>query len=274
MARSLLIIALAHLVIAAHRDLHWVHPGCHEWLQQKGLHPSAIRSQDAYQQTMDPCRGGIQGAWKGHEPCMLLMHPPPELPQSMLNRSRVYANRHLALKGEVTRGSSVVEVGTFAGSLARFMLHRLRPSQLAVIDVDEDAIGKCHNKTAARSQQIAGQRLTKVTCLLGRSEQVLATLDDASWDLIYIDSSHTYPGTCMELELAFRKITLGGLIVVNDYFTVEPPNPANQPPDFWKVYGVIHATNEFALRHKHDLEVAYYALGSQNLGDLALRRLK
>lgn len=59
-------------------------------------------------------------------------------------------------------------------------------------------------------------------------------------------------------------------MVMNDYNWFETEFLAQRGR--WGVYGVIHATNEFAVRYSSEFEVAYYAMGSKNQGDIALRK--
>jgi|EP00966_Prymnesium_polylepis_P301445 hypothetical protein len=66
------------------------------------------------------------------------------------------------------------------------------------------------------------------------------------------------------------RVKVGGLLVMNDYYFFESAFLFIRGR--WGVYGVIHAVNEFLIRHAN-FEVAYYALHPKNEGDIALRRL-
>lgn len=83
-------------------------------------------------------------------------------------------------------------------------------------------------------------------------------------------SDHTYSSVCRDLHNAREKVKVGGLIVMNDYYFFESAFLFTRGR--WGVYGVIHAVNEFLIRHTN-FEVAYYAFHPKNEGDIGLRRV-
>eukprot|EP00966_Prymnesium_polylepis_P139393 3221041-Prymnesium_polylepis.1 len=91
-----------------------------------------------------------------------------------------------------------------------------------------------------------------VQCVRGDSAKSLRQLPDGSQDLIYIDGDHDYKGVCADLESARSKLRVGGLMVMNDYNWFESEFLAQRGR--WGVYGVIHATNEFAVRYSREFE--------------------
>lgn len=57
----------------------------------------------------------------------------------------------------------------------------------------------------------------RVTVRRGYSHEVLPTLEDNSFDLIYIDGNHEPEYVLEDAVLAFRKLKVGGHLVLDDY---------------------------------------------------------
>lgn len=57
----------------------------------------------------------------------------------------------------------------------------------------------------------------RVTVRRGYSNEVLPTLEDASFDIIYIDGNHEPEYVLEDAVLAFRKVRVGGLLIFDDY---------------------------------------------------------
>jgi len=193
-----------------------------------------------------------------------LLSAPPVLPKRFTESTnvRVLGSRERALELTVPKNGKLVEIGTLTGYLRRFMLSKLKPEQLIVMDIEHTAIEKCETQHAEQVRQGC------VKCILGDSKKALTELPDDTFDLIYVDGSHQYDGVCGDLEAARTKVKPGGLLVLNDYYMFENIFLANKGR--WGVYGVIHAANEFLLRH--NWELAYMTLHNRNEPDLAIRR--
>lgn len=203
--------------------------------------------------------------------CSMLASAPPALPNgSIPATARLYATRHIALSSVATPGMRIVEVGTLSGQLARFMIRILKPSRLIVMDLNRGLIRECKNTNINYAQQQGND--TEVDCQAGASYDLLAKLPGNWADIIYIDADHEYTSVCKDLEAARTKLRVGGLMVMNDFYLFETEFLADRGR--WGVYGIIHAAYEFLNRHSDEWEVAYYALGTTNHGDFAIRRLK
>lgn len=59
--------------------------------------------------------------------------------------------------------------------------------------------------------------LPKVAILIGESTDILPRLERQSFDLIFIDATHTYEAVKKDIELSFPLLTFGGLIAFHDY---------------------------------------------------------
>lgn len=201
-----------------------------------------------------------------------LKQRPPEIPASLLHGATIYANRYAGLEAVAPKANGrIVEVGTQEGYLAAWMKTHLNPSELVIMDVANNAVINCEIAKNRTKQA----RAIRTTCLLGDSNQLLRTLPDDYFDIIYVDGGHDYRTVCFDLEEARQKVRPGGYLVVNDYFLFESEFLAGGE-DFdrgnvrFGVYGVIHAVNEFAVRYRWPL--AYLAMHKLNFPDVALRR--
>lgn len=71
-------------------------------------------------------------------------------------------------------------------------------------------------ETFVRNMEACG--LTdKVTVKRGYSHEVLPTLEDNSFDIIYIDGNHEPEYVLEDAVLSFRKLKVGGLLIFDDY---------------------------------------------------------
>jgi predicted O-methyltransferase YrrM len=57
----------------------------------------------------------------------------------------------------------------------------------------------------------------RVTVKRGYSHEVLPTLEDNSFDIIYIDGNHEPEYVLEDAVLAFRKLKVGGRLIFDDY---------------------------------------------------------
>lgn len=74
-----------------------------------------------------------------------------------------------------------------------------------------------------------------VEVVVEKTENFLRSMNDGTFDFIYVDSSHAYESTLRELQVALPKMKSGGRMFGDDY----DPDPAS------KQHGVYRAVNEF-----------------------------
>jgi SAM-dependent methyltransferase len=67
-----------------------------------------------------------------------------------------------------------------------------------------------------RNMQLCGLQ-DRVTVKRGYSNEVLPTLEDNSFDIIYIDGNHEPEYVLEDAVLAFRKLKVGGRLIFDDY---------------------------------------------------------
>jgi hypothetical protein len=143
------------------------------------------------------------------------------------------------------RGLKMAELGVFKGEFSEVLL-KTRPSCLHLIDIFEGQTtsgDKDGNNVQTVQLEDVYKDLTNkfkeyhhIKLLKGYADKVLLTYEDNFFDFVYIDTSHLYEETKMELEICFKKVKSGGLISGHDY------NPHTTP-------GVVQAVNEFCAEH-------------------------
>ena len=201
-----------------------------------------------------------------NNPCSLLATYPVIIPASLMANAKLYPERRQAITASIAKGGHFVEVGTLNGQFAKWMLRSLLPASLTVMDISTTS---CFGTTAHAASQVGA----KLRCQRGASQKLLKTLNDSSYDLIYVDADHDYAGVCSDLEAARTKVKPGGFMALNDYYRFEWQFLGDRGR--WGSYGVMHAANEFLVRYGEDWEVAYYTFGpTDSGGDLGLRRLR
>jgi predicted O-methyltransferase YrrM len=131
----------------------------------------------------------------------------------------------------------ILEVGSFEGASACWFLENTHPqSHLCLID-------QFFNDTFYHNIDIASRvHHNYPTLLEGLSENILPTLQEKSFDLIYIDAGHTYDCVSVDIEYADVLIRPGGYIVLDDYDKVWP--------------GVVDAANDFLKDYKDSYTIA------------------
>lgn len=171
----------------------------------------------------------------------------PILPPELFEGARFMASRQ-ALVASLPPADRALEVGTDTGAFARFILDHARPKRLDIIDIDYSRF----DQTLAEDP--------RVHCHTGRSAEVLARFEPASFDWVYIDASHRYDDVVADARAAARVVRPGGFLVFNDYAHVDP---------FLGRYGVHKAVSEFLV----ETRFLIYALSYNRMGlyDLAIR---
>jgi precorrin-6B methylase 2 len=97
----------------------------------------------------------------------------------------------------------------------------------------------------------------------GDSSKTLKLQPDKSFDLIYIDGSHTYEGVLADTIEAIRIVEQNGILIFNDY-TMYDHYLGHR-------YGVVEVVNQ--LVHQTNFKVFAFALQADMFCDIALRRL-
>jgi predicted O-methyltransferase YrrM len=83
-------------------------------------------------------------------------------------------------------------------------------------------------KTSEHSNKIVVKR--------GYSHEVIPTLEDSSFDIIYIDGNHEPEYVLEDAVIAFRKLKVGGYMIFDDYGWVSPDLTQRGIDSFLKGY--------------------------------------
>lgn len=146
----------------------------------------------------------------------------PDVPQPQIISTR---NDMLEL---IPKGAVVAEIGVFRGDFSREILARCDPRELHLIDMWKGRVGSADkdgkNFIVERDMEAVFRRLSaqwkedpRVHLHRGDSVEVLRGFPDAMLDAAYLDSSHRYRATLLELEQLWRVVKPGGWIMGHDY---------------------------------------------------------
>lgn len=168
----------------------------------------------------------------------------------------IYDTRNEMMKSIVKPGMAICELGVFLGEFAMF-LHSLNPSKLVLIDpwnhwccsgnVDGNNVITTYLPAAYEVMKNVFANVSTIKLERGLSWDVLETYPDNIFDIIYIDSSHSYEGTKRELELAYKKVKKGGYIAGHDYMINNAKCQHNYE------FGVKQAVDEFCVQYNQKI---------------------
>jgi hypothetical protein len=136
-------------------------------------------------------------------------------------------------------GSVGAELGVFKGSFIEYLLST-KPTKLYSVDPwyratpswvwakgEKSTLKAIKRILDAFSDEIETGTLVP---LVEFSGTFLATLPDDSLDWVYIDTTHSYKQTKLELELSCQKVKRSGFIIGDDYFS----DPSHKHHGVWK----------------------------------------
>lgn len=161
-------------------------------------------------------------------------------------------NRDFLLR-MMPKNSICAEIGVHKGDFSKNILQIVKPKKLVLIDKwmyipDIDT----QNYTETLHQKFFDSLYTtvlknfndksNVEIKKGDSCQMLSEYPDEYFDWIYIDADHIYEGVKSDLNMAYRKLKIGGFIAGDDYVYDTK----------WKD-GVIKAVDEFYQNHQVNL---------------------
>lgn len=153
------------------------------------------------------------------------------------------------LKGQP--GVRYLEIGVFEGRSLIWMLDHVltHPTSTAVgIDVFPDNLRSVYDHNLAASGH-AG----RVTTRSGFSNMVLRTLQPLSFDIIYVDGSHTPDDVLEDAVGAWALLKDGGIIIFDDFEW-----PGGDPPVQWPAELTPRpAIDAFVSQHRHTLDVVH-----------------
>ena len=113
----------------------------------------------------------------------------------------------VALLAAASRAQSIVEIGTGAGVSGLWLLHGAPKAVLTTIDKEPE-----HLAMARRSVTDARIAPTRTRFITGRASDVLPRMNEASYDIVFIDADPE--GVIEYVEHGLRLVRPGGLVLI------------------------------------------------------------
>jgi hypothetical protein len=171
--------------------------------------------------------------------------------------SRSNINIRIAvLEKYIPKGGVGVELGVFKGRFSKALLKNIKPKLLYLIDPwyqyeaywkwasgDKSTVNALRNILKMLKKEI---EIGLVRLYVDNDIDILKRLQSNSLDWVYIDSSHEYKHTYLELSLLCKKIKKGGIITGDDWY----PDPGHRH------HGVYKAVQEYINSEK--IELLYF----------------
>jgi len=175
----------------------------------------------------------------------------------------------------INSNTTVAEIGVRLGENA-CMISLRGPNKLYLIDPWVEKSGYPHHSKNKQFFKIVSdvfddEKNTQI--LREKSQNACLLFEDNYFDVIYIDSGHTYDDVMRDLTLWSKKVKVGGFIVGDDYFGKENPDTRVK----WRQhnYGVIEAVSEFIINYQYKV---YYSEKLKTFplaaGQFVLQRVK
>lgn len=191
----------------------------------------------------------------------------PALEEAETSNNHRTEPRALIAKDFLPKGGTGAEIGVFTGLFSPHLFKAAQPQKMYLVDPwhslfgenypnwkSYTAFGRLETKAAmhavlARTKEF-GERIEIV---VGKSTDWLPTLPDEHLDWVYLDSSHAYEDTFIELILLSKKLKKDGIIMCDDC----RPDPKQ------KHHAVYRAVRDFLISAGRDFNWVYL---SQNQG--------
>jgi len=153
-----------------------------------------------------------------------------------------------------------LEIGCYEGRSTVWLLGNVLTDETARIECI-DVFGSGHagdyeERFDHNIKTALGQK--KVKKLKGPSQELLRKLKLYSYDVVYIDGSHTAPDVLEDAVLSFRLLKPGGLLVFDDYMWNAFPDPLLVPrlaidaflQLYEHYYDLLHREYQVAVRKR------------------------
>jgi hypothetical protein len=179
-----------------------------------------------------------------------------------LRSSPSYAQRHATRSAEgrfravrpfLREHAVAAELGVLKGDFSRAVVRELKPAKLHLVDPwylqgpewpwaygDRSTVHALSGILRDFAPELGrGQ----VVLNIGYDQDVLATMPDAYLDWVYVDTTHEYEHTKLELQLLQKKVKPSGVIAGDDW----QPNPAHRD------HGVYKAVQELLAEGSYEI---------------------
>jgi len=161
---------------------------------------------------------------------------------------------------KIPHNSYIVELGVLRGEFSSLILQYCLPRELILIDPFMPSDTKYQDGLTTAYSTTEDLLVVKnkfdgdgrIRIIVAYSNEIVASMRNNYFDLIYIDASHLYEDVKTDLNQWSKKLIDGGILAGHDYIKN-------------KDFGVIQAVDEFCL--EHDLEIFIL---NENGGDWAI----
>ena len=192
--------------------------------------------------------------------------------QEWLDEVVVVSDRKFVLQ-KLPKAGCVAEVGVGYGPFSREILRALEPQKFIAIDLFNGTAKDRWGKPLAESglthlayykaQLVDYLHEAELICKEGNSWEQLALFEDSYFDYVYVDADHAYSSVKQDIEVAKRKVKVGGYIQCNDFTFFDTHNMVH--------YGVPRAV--FELLEEENYKMKYLCLQNQGYYDVVLQRV-
>lgn len=144
-----------------------------------------------------------------------------------------------------------LEVGLFEGRSALWMLENILThpdSRLTGVDLFTGTVKQTYEKNLE-----LGGFAERATTIVGYSQKVLRTLPGGTFDVIYIDGSHTADDVLADAVLSWELLKPGGILIFDDYAWSGYPGP-HEPPTPDELRPKV-AVDSFLTAYRNTLEI-------------------
>jgi predicted O-methyltransferase YrrM len=151
--------------------------------------------------------------------------------------------------------SNILEIGSFEGRSAVWFLQTFPNARVTCVDTFQ---GSPEHVAANMDVSALYTRFThntapykdRLSVRVGHSSKMLYGLEPESFDVIYVDGSHTEADTLMDLVLSMGLLKPGGVMLVDDYKQQAFPGVRKAVTTLLNVYSfdVLHDGYQIHLR--------------------------
>lgn len=197
---------------------------------------------------------------------------PRPLNSECLRDAKVFASRDDLISSLSYRNfNRIAEIGVAWGDFSLVLIDRLKPREFHAFDLfhlheassfwgrkpNDTLQGKTHQEYIEEKLRISDVRIFK-----GDSSELLKSVCDKHYDLIYIDGAHDYDGVLADTTEAIRTVTDNGILVFNDYTIYDYASKEE--------YGVVHVVNDLCVNG--GWKITGFALNNMMFCDVMLTR--
>ncbi|CAN5298386.1 hypothetical protein BH24PSE2_BH24PSE2_13130 [soil metagenome] len=122
----------------------------------------------------------------------------------------------------------LLEVGSFEGRSAIWFLENVLTHPTASMTCVDPFVWQGREPRFDHNIEVSGLA-DKVTKIKARSEEILGTLEEHSFDIAYIDGSHLAPNVMLDAMLTWMLLKPGGILLFDDYCW-QPDRPLHERP--------------------------------------------